>query len=223
VPAIAPKSLTRAQVRELDRRAIEEFGIPGILLMENAGRGAAEVLLRLSGRGPVHIVCGKGNNGGDGYVVARHLDAHRVGVVVHRCCDETEIQGDALAHYRILQRCGVPIHGFESAERLAEHLQFAEWIVDALFGTGLTGAVRFPHADILRTINASGLRVLALDLPSGLDADTGQPLGETIKARHTVTFVAPKLGFNPSAAPYLGEVHIVPIGVPRVLLEEYGL
>lgn len=214
-------SLTRSQARELDRHAIEEFGIPGILLMENAGRSVVEVMLRLNITGPVHILCGKGNNGGDGYVIARHLDAAGVPVVVHRCCDETDIAGDALIHYQILTKCNIPIVPFTTAEALQQSLLLARYLVDALLGTGLTGTVRSPMKEIIQVVKRSGKPVLAVDLPSGMDADTGEPLGECIVANHTVTFVAPKAGFqNMDAALYTGRVHVGSIGIPRRLLDQ---
>jgi NAD(P)H-hydrate epimerase len=210
-------TLTRAQVRELDRRAIEEFGVPGVVLMENAGRGATEVLMRLnSERRPVVIVCGKGNNGGDGFVIARHLDIHGWAVSVVQCAPVAELTGDAAIMQRIAAKAQL------SAAVHAE--EYGGWIVDALFGTGLTGPLREPYDRIVADINASGAKVLAVDIPSGLDCDTGQPLGPTVRADHTVTFVAPKAGFaNPAAKEWLGEVHVVGIGAPRKLLEEYGI
>jgi NAD(P)H-hydrate epimerase len=218
----SPSSLTRVQVRELDRRAIEEFGVPGLVLMENAGRSAAEVLLHLGVSGPVHIVCGKGNNGGDGFVIARHLDLHRVSVVIHLCSDPKGLAGDAATNYQIAVKSRLPMRAFTAIETLARQLAQADWIVDALFGTGLTGAVKAPYDEIIKCVNRSGVKILAVDLPSGLDADTGQPTGATIRASHTVTMVAPKKGFSAStASDWTGKVHVVGIGAPRHLLEEY--
>src|SRR5881394_299563 len=109
---MAPQYLTRAEVRELDRRAIEEYGVPGVVLMENAGRGAAEVLLRLGVRGRVVICCGKGNNGGDGFVIARHLDNREVPVQVLLFARPEDLTGDAAINYRIIARSGLPIAVF---------------------------------------------------------------------------------------------------------------
>ncbi len=216
--------LTRAQVREIDRRAIEEFGIAGVVLMENAGRGVVEVMHELGIKGPVHIVCGKGNNAGDGFVIARHLDLLDVEVVVHRCSTIEELTGDAAINYRIIEHSGLAIVPYTSIESLSQELSQASWIVDALLGTGLTGMVRPPFAEIIRCMNKSGKSILAVDLPSGMDADTGKPLGETVHAQHTVTFVAPKQGFrHPQADCYTGQVHVASIGAPRCLLAEYGL
>lgn len=212
--------LTRAQVRELDQRAITEFGIPGVVLMENAGRGVVDVMLQLNIAGPVHIVCGKGNNGGDGFVIARQLDVHGITAVIHCCCPAEELTGDAAINYRIVEKSGFRIVPFTDAGALAEQLSSASWIVDALLGTGLTGEVREPFHSIIQTMNDAVKPILAVDLPSGLDADTGEPLGIAVRAQQTVTFVALKKGFlNPRSTQYTGEVHVAHIGVPRRLIE----
>ncbi len=227
-------TLTRAQVRELDRRAIEEFGVPSVVLMENAGRGAAEVLMRLNPeRRPVVVCCGKGNNGGDGLVITRHLDNHGYRVVaLMPHCWPPGLSGDVAINYRILKRsrhepkpplvwaCGVEHNILEDEITLPD-----VWVVDALFGTGLSGAVREPFDRVIAAINARrDGRILAVDIPSGLDCDTGQPLGPTVRAGHTVTFVAPKAGFtNPAATEWLGELHVAHIGAPRALLEQYAI
>ncbi len=214
-----PLYLTRAQVREIDRRAIEEFGVPGVILMENAGRGAADVLLSLGVTSPVVICCGKGNNGGDGFVIARHLDNHGIGVRVLLFARPEELTGDAAVNFRIIERSGLAIRIQPDVAKLAHELADAAWIVDGLFGTGLSGAVRPPFDAIIAAINASGKPVMAVDIPSGLDCDTGLPLGTTIRATHTVTFVAEKLGFTrPAAGEWLGKVHVVDIGAPRRIM-----
>jgi NAD(P)H-hydrate epimerase len=215
--------LSREQVRAIDRGAIEEFGVPGVVLMENAGRGAAEVLLSLGARGPVVVCCGKGNNGGDGFVIARHLDNRAVPVRVLLFARPEELAGDTALNYEIVRRSGIPIgeRGGQAvdATSLRRELAAAEWVVDALFGTGLAGAVRPPFDGVIAAINASGARVLAVDIPSGLDCDTGEPLGATVRARHTVTFVAMKKGFaRPAAREWLGEVHVAGIGAPRAAI-----
>jgi NAD(P)H-hydrate epimerase len=220
---MATSFLSRAEVRELDRRAIEEYGVPGVVLMENAGRGAAEVLLRLGVHGRVLVCCGKGNNGGDGFVIARHLDNVGVPVRVLLFCRPEELTGDAAINYRIIARAALPVQAFPdgsvSEHALWQELARAEWVVDALFGTGLSGPVRAPFDPIITALNAGPARVLAVDIPSGLDCDSGAPLGPTVRAQHTVTFVAQKKGFaNPAARAYLGLVHVVDIGAPRDLL-----
>jgi NAD(P)H-hydrate epimerase len=220
-------TLTRAQVRELDRRAIEEFGVPGIILMENAGRGAAEILMQLDPkRVPVLVVCGKGNNGGDGYVIARQLDNSGWPVSISSISKFEELRGDAATNAKIAERAGIEqVADSTVREATLRRIQtHAGWIVDALFGTGLSGPIVAPFDRVIAAINASMASVLAVDIPSGLDSDTGEPLGPTVQADHTVTFVAAKAGFTkPSAAQWLGELHVVGIGAPRALLRQYGI
>lgn len=220
------RSLTRDEVREVDRRAIEELGLPGIVLMENAGRGAAELLIQLGVDGPVTIVAGKGNNGGDGFVIARHLANHGFDVRVLLFADPHHLTGDALANYRVL--CGSGLSPRNCTEGgLADCdgvLRSGSWIVDSLLGTGTQGTVREPFATVIEQINAAGVGVFAVDLPSGLDCDTGKPLGPCVRAAHTATFVAPKKGFGaPRATDFTGSVHVVDIGVPRSILQAYAL
>ncbi len=212
--------LTCAEARELDRRAIEEIGIPGMVLMENAGRGMAALLVSLGVQGPVVVCCGKGNNGGDGYVIARYLDAWGIAVKVLLFSDPRELTGDAADHYQILSHCRIPITVLIPLDRavLRRELADAAWVVDALFGSGLKGPVRPPYDAVIDEINACSARVLAADIPSGLDSDTGRPLGPTVRAHVTATIVAPKRGFaEAGASEWLGNVHVIDIGLPRVL------
>lgn len=222
-PFIPSRSLSRAEVRAVDRRAIEEYGVPGAVLMENAGRGATELLCALGVEGLVTICCGKGNNGGDGFVMARHLDNREVPVRVLLFAKPEDLAGDAAINYGIIARSGLPLDVRvqpPDRESLTRELAGSEWIVDALFGTGLSGPVRPPFDEIIAAINASGAHVFAVDIPSGLDCDTGQPLGSTVKAEHTATFVALKKGFaEPAAREWLGQVQVIDIGAPRTLLE----
>jgi NAD(P)H-hydrate epimerase len=218
--------LTREQVRELDRRAIEEFGVPSIVLMENAGRGMAEVLRELGINGLVVLCCGKGNNGGDGFVMARHLDNAGVRVRVLLFADPSGLSGDAAVNHRIVAASGIPIEVFAGPaldeERLRRQLADADWIVDALFGSGLRGSIQPPFDRIIAAINAASKRVFAVDIPSGLDSDTGQPLGLAVRAQHTGTVAAMKIGFrNPAAATWLGQVHTIDMGAPRALLATF--
>jgi NAD(P)H-hydrate epimerase len=214
------KTISRVQARELDRRAVVEFGMTGAMLMENAGRGTADVLCRLGISGPVVIVCGKGNNGGDGFVIARHLDlrGHQVRVVL--LDDPDSFRGDAALNYHVLSKSDVSI-ARAAAAALGATLQDAAWIVDAILGTGAIGEPREPYATAIDQLNASGVPILAVDVPSGFDCDTGQPAVHTIRAQHTCTFVAAKPGFlMPPAKPYVGELHICDIGAPRKLVQE---
>ena len=217
--------LTREQTRAFDRRLIDDFGIPAALLMENAGRGTVDVLQALGVRGPLVICCGKGNNGGDGLVIARHLANRHVPVKAVLFAPPQELSEEAALQWRIVQRLALPTEVLRQAsideQRLAKELAEAEWVVDALFGTGLKGPMRSPFDRVAEIINGSATRVLAVDIPSGLDADTGLPMGATIRAQHTVTFVAAKVGFqNPAAAAWLGRVHVVDIGVALHLAQK---
>jgi len=219
------RPLTRAEVREVDRRAIDEYGMSGLVLMENAGRGCVDLLRSLGCSGPAAIVCGKGNNAGDGFVIARHLDLLQVAVNVVLLSPPGDLRGEAAANYAILARGGLTIVDLSesfSADRFSNELTGADWIIDAILGTGATGQPRPPFDAAIRLMNAATANRLAVDLPSGLDCDTGQPADPTIRADHTCTFVAPKIGFAaPTAARCLGRVHVVDIGVPRRLLEDY--
>lgn len=219
------RSLSRDEVRAVDRRAIDEFGISGVVLMENAGRGAAELLAGLGIAGPVVICAGKGNNGGDGFVMARRLDYLGFDPRVLLFCDPAELTGDALANYRILQAAGLSgraLAGAIERDDLDRELSGADWIVDALLGTGTRGTIREPYAGVIEAINRSSRKVFAVDLPSGMDCDTGEPLGPCVRAHHTATFVSRKVGFDrPGAAAWTGSVHVIDIGVPRRLLQDY--
>jgi NAD(P)H-hydrate epimerase len=212
--------LTRQQARDLDRRVMTDFAVPGVVLMENAGRGMAELLLSLGAKGPVVICCGRGNNGGDGLVIARHLDIAGVETRVLLFAQGASLTGDAAINYAIHTRAGLPLVELASEPidetALTGELARADWVVDALFGSGLVGPVRPPFDRVIAAVNASGKRVLAVDLPSGLDCDTGEPVGPTVRASHTATVVAPKAGFaNPRAAAWTGQVHVVGMGAPR--------
>ncbi|QDU64474.1 Bifunctional NAD(P)H-hydrate repair enzyme Nnr [Planctomycetes bacterium Pan216] len=204
-------ALSRQAVRDYDANAIA-FGIPGPVLMENAARGAVELLLSLGAVGPVAIVCGKGNNAGDGFVIARLLAVRGIDVWLELVVDPEELSGDAATAFAPLASLGIERQPFDE-EKTTRRLRGAEWVVDALLGTGTKGSVRSPYDRAIDTINDSGRRVLSVDLPSGLDADTGECLGPTVGAERTVTFVARKMGFaNPRSAAFTGQVHVVPIG-----------
>lgn len=221
---MCPRTLNRSQSRRLDRLAIERYGLPGIVLMENAGRGVTDVLVELQIDGPVVICCGRGNNAGDGLVIARHLDLRGHDPRVLIWADPTELTGDAATNYRILDKTRVRIERFSPAsdlDRLERELATAAWVVDALLGTGARGNPRPPLDAVIERLNAAECGKLAVDVPSGLDCDTGLPGRPTFRAEHTCTFVAPKTGFlAPGAAAYLGKLRVLDIGAPRELLDE---
>jgi NAD(P)H-hydrate epimerase len=218
-------ALTRKQVREIDRRAIEEYGIAGIVLMENAGRNAADFILHLPrGAGPVAIVCGGGNNGGDGFVIARHLDNAGARVELFLAVDPARLTGDAAVNYRISGEDGGDLRAFDTPERIdaeGTNLAKAAVIVDALLGTGFSGPMRPPFDRVIEAMNqSSGAIVVAVDLPSGLDCDSGKPAIPTVRAAYTVTFVARKMGFDAIGAKgFTGDVVVADIGAPHELIE----
>ena len=221
--------VTSQRMREIDRRAIEEFGVPSIVLMENAGQGASCValdMLREKKKGEVVFVCGKGNNGGDGFVCARHLINKGVEAEIFLLGHPHELKGDAGINYKILKNIGSEIRTVESKDEIGELekvLNRARLIVDAIFGIGLSGEVREPYRKVINFINQSQRPVLSLDVPSGLDATEGKVLGVSVKAHKTVTFALPKTGFVKDEGPvYTGELIIVDISIPRILLSESG-
>ena len=217
-------TLTREQIRRVDRRAIDEYGMSGLVLMENAGRGVADRLCQRGIDGPVVICCGKGNNAGDGFVVARHLDLRGFSVRVLLWAPPSELSGDAAANFRILDKTDVPIEVFAERHdpaRLEALLDGAAWIVDALLGTGARGEPRPPLDTVIDQLNAAAAPKLAIDLPSGLDCDTGQAARHTVRATATCTFVAAKPGFFvPGAEQFTGQLHVLDIGAPRKLIEQ---
>jgi NAD(P)H-hydrate epimerase len=205
--------LTRAQVREVDRRAIKEYRIPGIVLMENAARAVVDAAWQtLAGRpAPVLVVCGGGSNGGDGLAVARHLHIIGCPVEIFLAIDPAKYAGDALTNWNIVQAMKIPI-GWTRTPTL---------IIDALFGTGLSQAPRADSLAVIDRMNAQAVPILAIDVPSGLDCDTGRPLGSScVRATRTVTFVAEKAGFaDPESRQYTGAVVVGEIGCPRELID----
>lgn len=217
--------LSCQSVRKVDQYAIEVIGIEGLILMENAARGCADLLSGEKLKGSVAVVCGRGNNGGDGFAIVRHLLVRHIPARAILIGDPIDLKGDALTNYEYL--CSIAPDSVISItdpqvdpENLAGLLASfeghpTEWIVDALLGTGTQGQIRSPFKEVIATINDLNKKVLAVDIPSGLDGDSGQSLGETVRATATATFVAQKLGFREAAAgQYLGQVHVLDIGVP---------
>jgi NAD(P)H-hydrate epimerase len=214
--------MSRDEVRKFDAWAINTVGIPGVVLMENAGRSCAELIkekLKDLAHPRVCVFCGAGNNGGDGYVIARHLLNSGFDVTVAVCGDAGKIRDDAKINLDILARMGRTIekvnpadaHITEQVQRLAAG---AELIVDSLFGTGLRGELSEEYRRLIESINACQRPILAVDIPSGLDCDSGQPLGAVIKAAWTVSFVAVKKGFTVAgASQYTGEIFVASIGI----------
>lgn len=195
--------LTVKQARAFDKFAQEKLGIPSIVLMENAGRSAAEVALKMLGKKKkVVVVCGVGNNGGDGFVAARHLINAGVNVQVFVVGKISKLKPDPKTNYNILKKIGI---------KFTKKID-GDLIIDALFGIGLRSEIREPYASIIELMNKSGRPILAVDVPSGLDADTGKVLGIAVKAKKTVTFVASKKGFV-KARKYCGKIVVRDIGI----------
>lgn len=228
--------VTREEMQEIDRRAIREYGIPVETLMENAGRAVADAALTLARAGTqLVVVCGAGNNGGDGLVAARYLSEKFFTWVVL-----LERASDVDPNSPCGKNLGRIREGAAHADRVSFedatgdlHALFYRFyevevpkliVIDALFGTGLTRPVEGRYAEMIRRIEefwrAKGAKVIAVDVPSGLDANTGRPLGGSVRATKTVTLGLPKVGFRASgAAEYTGEVVVADIGFPKTLLE----
>ena len=215
--------MTRDEVRAFDKWAINTLGIAGVVLMENAGRSCAEMIKeKLAGitNPKVCIFCGTGNNGGDGYVIARSLLNSGFRVAVTICGEREKIKGDAKANLDILEKLGQPIEQLNLKDnnipsRVKAFAAGADMLIDALLGTGLKGQLKGEYLELIESMNARNLPVLAVDIPSGLDCDKGEPLGEAIKANYTVTFVAVKKGVTLSrtVTKYTGEIFVASIGV----------
>ncbi len=220
------RAVSAVQMRQIDRRAQKEFGIPELVLMEHAGKAAAAAARRLRARagksvGEVVVLAGGGANGGDGFVAARHLDNRGVPVSVVLLSDPDKMHGAARVNLEILKRLRVPIR------KAASPASWRSWsrggrrvgvIVDAMLGTGVTGRVREPIAAAIRWVNRQRCPVVAMDIPSGLSADTGLPCGEAVRATETVTCGLPKVGLAKGRGKKLcGQVTVADISLPKVL------
>lgn len=213
------KIATREIVREIDRLTIKKYGVPGLVLMENAGRATAEVLLDNFGyAAKVAVFAGSGNNGGDGFVIARHLISAGLDVDTYILSDPKSYKGDALTNLNALKNIGGGI--VELNNNLRKYKQ-AEVIVDALFGTGLDREISGFYKKVIDFINTQGVPTIAVDIPSGLDANSGQPLGTAVLADITVTYALPKLGIciYPGVE-FAGEIYVADITTPRFLEDE---
>jgi len=218
--------LNAAQMREADRRTIEEIGIPSLVLMENAGRQVVAAMEAVHGDLTEHsvaVLCGRGNNGGDGFVVARTLAQRGVDVAVFLIGGVADVRGDARINLEILGRLGLA--AVEVADSQAWELHFSEistctLIVDAIFGTGLNAPLSGLLETVVADVNQSGIPVIAIDLPSGLSADSHEPIGDSIVAGTTVTLAAPKLALVlPPAETRAGDIVIADIGIPMEVVE----
>jgi len=220
------KLVTAEEMRRIDKKAIEEIGIPSIVLMENAGLKVTEIIKNkyapLTGKS-VYIFSGPGNNGGDGMVVARQLFNQKVKVKIFLLAEKEKIKGDAATNLSIAERIGISIKNITSSadlELLKQELKKADIVVDALLGTGTKGAPRGLMKDVIALINKYSKNIVAVDIPTGVDANRGQAEGEAIKAKYTVTFVYPKRGlYLYPGMDYAGKIEVVNIGIPPSLEE----
>lgn len=224
------KIATAAEIREIDKATIEHYGLPGSALMENAGAAVArEVAAVLGGAGDkrICIFAGKGNNGGDGFVAARHLVNLGAKVKVFCLGEKASIAGDAKTYLNVLIQMNVDIMeitGERDWDKARIAATFADCLVDAMLGTGFRGELTEAYALMADIINRSGKRVVAIDIPSGIDADNGQVKGLAVKAHHTVTFGLPKAGlFLYPGAAFAGKVTVVDIGIPAPLLTSLNI
>ncbi|MBI4888302.1 MAG: NAD(P)H-hydrate epimerase, partial [Acidobacteria bacterium] len=218
--------LNAAQMREADRYTIEEIGIPSLVLMENAGRQVVSAMeaayeSRLEGR--VAVLCGRGNNGGDGFVVARTLMQRGIDAAVVLIGAVAEVRGDARLNLDILGRLGATV--VEVGDEQTWELHFSEisqcsLIVDAIVGTGLKAPLGGMMETVVADVNASGIPIVSIDLPSGLSADTPHLIGDCIDASMTVTLGAPKLPLVlPPGEAHAGDVVIADIGIPSEVVD----
>uniref|UniRef100_A0A7V6A383 Bifunctional NAD(P)H-hydrate repair enzyme n=1 Tax=Desulfobacca acetoxidans TaxID=60893 RepID=A0A7V6A383_9BACT len=222
------KLVSAGHMRELDRRTIEDLGVASLVLMENAGRSTYQILRReFPGlTGPVVVLAGRGNNGGDGFVVARYLANDGIPVTVYLVAARDQVQGDALANLKILTKLNVEVVEIVGDDRLNDllhHMSRAELVVDALLGTGLNSPVQGRIAAVIDRVNRTRTPVLAVDIPSGLSADTGEPLSAAVKAEVTVTYGFPKIGqIVPPGRDLVGRLWQVDIGIPAAFAKDAG-
>ena len=221
--------VSRKVMRELDRKAIEDYEIPGLLLMENAGRNVAEEAMQeLENRDndKVAVICGKGNNGGDGFVIARHLYNFGYDVHVFLISKVKDVIGDndAGINLKILLKMDITVNEVvndESSDMMLNLIPSCALVVDAIFGTGLKGELREPALSIVKKINELKVDVISVDIPSGLDCDKGTVLGACVKALKTVTFALPKKGFFLGQGPFhVGELIVTDISIPKGVIDE---
>lgn len=217
------KLVTSSQMRNIDKKTIQGIGIPGLELMEKAGRGTALVAKEMLGNPEgkeVVIFCGRGNNGGDGFVVGRYLSEWGAQVKFFLTAKRSEVKGDAKTNLEKAVDLDLPIVQILKEDEVPDQIK-ADLIVDALFGTGFAGKIEGYVRVIVERINASCIPVLAVDIPSGLHSDTGEFTGACVKAGRTVTMALPKIGhfFHPGKE-MSGKVSVVDIGVPPHVVEE---
>ncbi|MFH1799917.1 MAG: NAD(P)H-hydrate epimerase [Candidatus Omnitrophota bacterium] len=213
--------ISTAEILKMDESAIQDYSMPGLLLMENAGRSVSEIIFKEYKPCKVLIFVGKGNNGGDGLVVARHLANHGYSVQVALFEDPASLKDDPLLNFSIINKMNIPWTLIEaiSEEEICAYCKKSELVVDAIFGVGIHSSVGGIFEKAIRAINGSQRPVVSIDIPSGLDADTGQVHGVAVKATKTATLSLPKHGLFEGEGPgHAGKIEVADIGIPRDLL-----
>ncbi len=221
------KILTSEQMKNIDRRTIKKYGIPGVVLMENAGLQAAMYVIdsvKDIHRKEILILCGPGNNGGDGFVIARHF--FNQGLLPHTILigDRKKVKGDALINLKIARNMGIEIDEVKTERswlKYHEHLAHTDLIIDALLGTGLEGIPRGIYKKVISDMNQSGAEIIAIDIPSGLSGSLCKVEGEAVRADRTITFCCPKIAhIFPPSEEYVGNLKIADISVPEEAIQE---
>ena len=220
--------VTASEMQEMDRKTIEEFGLPGRVLMENAGKGATQILLRQFDplcNQKVGILAGRGNNGGDGFVIARYLTQKGVGVTVFLLAQRSHVKGDAAENLNLLTPLDISVIEMPDQKSFSKSIKInilhQDILIDAILGTGLKSDVKGYFKKVIEFVNGLNKPVFSVDIPSGLNSDTGQPCGVCIRAHTTATFAYPKIGhlLHPGAD-YSGNLELVDIGIPPHVAEE---
>lgn len=227
-PSDLPKITTAEQMRAIDKRAIEGMGIPSLTLMENAGRGVAEVIREevflddCAGK-RVTVVCGRGNNGGDGFVVGRYLHEWGAAVEFILLGKPDQLKGDAAVNYQRAVALRLPVLSVEAAEKLPE-LAGNDLLVDAIFGTGFHGPITGVAADVVDVMNEAGVEIVAVDAPSGLESDSGETIRSVINASYTISLACSKYGqWLWPGRTHVGDLAVVDIGIPAAAIEDVGV
>ncbi len=219
------KSVSAGQMKKLDETAIKRYGIPSPILMENAGRGIADLAEKIVGQKSkkILVICGKGNNGGDGFVAARHLANCGYRVQVIMLSRTSDLKNDPKLNFQILKKMRIPVKCITSQSKTSQFKAFvqkSDLIIDGIFGVGLKRPVKGLFYDVISILNASKKQILAIDVPSGLDSDSGEELGIAVRAFATGTLGAAKRGLLLKRGPKCsGKVTVLDISIPRELLQ----
>jgi len=211
------KKVTVSQMRAIDNRTINEYGLSALVLMEHAGKAVADETLKLLNKKikKVAVFCGSGNNGGDGLVAARWLHHYGIEVEVFFLGDPAKSSLETRLNFDITENLRIPLHRIQDNwPSLKEQIGYFTLVIDGLLGTGTHGQIQGLYKNIIDDLNSNGVKIISIDIPSGLNADTGQPWGSCLSAAVTVTLGFPKIGFSrPGAKKYTGKVVVADIGL----------